>query len=298
MVEAFAVASGKGGTGKTTIARYLSRQLEQESTDVRSGVVNCLSAGTPTAVLYDLLQDAGLGRGVPLSSSRLRLREELADHDGQVIAIIDEVDQLGDPKMLCNLYEMSHVATVLVCLDRDRWLSQIDPRVHSRFGTATTVRLDRYDRAAMVDILSQRVEVGLAPNSITRAAVGAIAEESGGDARRGVTLLRLCAERAVDESREEIDVGLVEQLAPEARSALQDRYVSQLSTHHRLLYDIVEAAGEIDASTLHDHYETQAADPKTKRQRRRYLSALTEKYEVLVAEGDGAARTYRVATVE
>jgi Cdc6-like AAA superfamily ATPase len=286
--------SGPSGTGKTTLAKYISRQLEQESTDVRSGVVNCLSEGSNTAVLYNLLRSAELGQSVPLSSSQARLVNLLREYDGQVVAIIDEVDQLDDPSLLVTLYNLTNVSPVLICLDRARWLGTVDQRVHSRFGTTKAVQLDRYDRAAMLDILSQRVDVGLAPDSVTDAALTAIAKESGGDARRGVTLLRLCAEHAAGDGRDRITAELVDELVPEARSAVQHRYVSQLSTHPRLLYEIVAEAGEIDASTLYDRYEAETAESKTKRQRRRYLEALTDKYEVLVAQGNGPARTYRV----
>jgi len=51
--------TGPSGAGKTTIAKYIVRQLEQEVLGIRWGYVNVISNNSKTSVLYSLVRDAG-----------------------------------------------------------------------------------------------------------------------------------------------------------------------------------------------------------------------------------------------
>jgi Cdc6-like AAA superfamily ATPase len=112
-----------------------------------------------------------------------------------------------------------------------------------------------------------------------------------GDARLAIALLRRAAERAETEGRERFSPGLVEAVSDSATTEVHDRNVELLSTHQRLLYEVVSEAGEIAASDLHREYEEQASSPKSRSTRRRYLDSL-ERYGLIEQEGSTRDSSY------
>ncbi|MDH5020379.1 hypothetical protein [Halobacterium rubrum] len=67
--------------------------------------------------------------------------------------------------------------------------------------------------------------------------------------------------------------------------------VQELDTDKRLLYEIIQEAGEIDAGTLHSRYENQAQDPVARSARRKYLGRLGD-YDLIDTTGNGKGKRY------
>ena len=61
--------TGLSGSGKTTIAKYIVRQLEEESLGIRWGYTNCISSPSESALIYSLARDAG-GRTTSVPKGR------------------------------------------------------------------------------------------------------------------------------------------------------------------------------------------------------------------------------------
>lgn len=59
--------------------------------------------------------------------------------------------------------------------------------------------------------------------------------------------------------------------------------VDGLGTHKRLLYDIIEAAGDIGATELRETYEQRCSEPKAGCTGHRYLTSLEGKYELITS---------------
>jgi Cdc6-like AAA superfamily ATPase len=103
-------------------------------------------------------------------------------------------------------------------------------------------------------------------------------------AGRGVQMI-LCAfgVRATD----------IEGAVDEARAEIRQQTRSQLTRQQRVLLEIIEEAGEIAAGELHERYEDEVSDPRTRRQRRDYLTKL-ERYNLIESAGATRWKTYRV----
>ncbi|MGQ4556008.1 AAA family ATPase [Halobellus sp. GM3] len=92
-----ALITGPSGAGKTTLARYVSQQLETQTLGVRTGYVNCMSANTTTGAVHTLLRDARVGLDLPRdSTARSEYFERVRTTDDQLVFIVDEVDIFDD----------------------------------------------------------------------------------------------------------------------------------------------------------------------------------------------------------
>ncbi|MFD1599352.1 Cdc6/Cdc18 family protein [Halobellus rarus] len=286
--------TGPSGAGKTTLAKYVCQQLERQTLDVRIGYVNCLSANTSTGVLHTLLRDARIGRDFSRESTpRSRYFDRIRDSEYQLVFILDEVDVLDDYGSLLSLYDQPNVTLVMVCIDEDAFLSDVDMRVQSRVRAATSVRLEKYHDEEVVDIVTGRAEAGLAAGVLDEGTCGTIADLAAGDARMGIALLRRAAERAEEEGLDHLSPGLIEAVSDSATTEVHDRNVELLSTHQRLLYEIISEAGEIGSSELHREYEEQSSSPKSRSTRRRYLDSL-ERYGLIEQRGSTRDSRYEV----
>ena len=119
-----------------------------------------------------------------------------------------------------------------------------------------------------------------------------IADLAAGDAQFRIALLRRVAERADIEGRESLSPELVEEITDDAETEVYERNIQWLSTHQRILLNIVREAGEIAAGKLHEKYEEWAQNPKSKPTRWRYLQSL-EQYGLVEQIGRTRGTCYR-----
>ncbi|MCU4926932.1 orc1/cdc6 family replication initiation protein [Halobacteria archaeon AArc-dxtr1] len=288
---------GPSGSGKTTLAQFASRQLTEEAIDVRSAYHNCMSASSKTDVLHGLVDDGDLARhlqrdGVPAS----RYLDCFRDVDGHVVVILDEVDVLDDPTTLIALSELGNVTIVAITIDEDDFFasSQFNGRVKSRFSRSQKIQLRKYRQHELEDILWARVEAGLKPGVVGDGVIAHMADLAAGDAREGVILLRRAVKHVIGDERSQITVADVDAVEDSAREEKRQEHIHALGTHKRLLYDIIERAGEIGAGELRKTYEERSSNPKGDSTRGRYLAALEDKYELIESSGSTRAKVYRV----
>jgi len=286
------IITGPSGVGKTTLARHVVQQLERESFAVESGYVNCISDSTKSGALSQLLRSAGRAadlriEGTPTSVFIDRFREL----ESQFVAIIDEVDILDDPLLLLSLYEHPAVTMVLITVDEDDLLADLDSRVQSRLRGAQRLHLEKYHHAELCDILQARAEIGLGHRVVEETVIERIADVAAGDARTGIVLLRRAVQHAQESGRNWVSESDVDASREPAQREIHERNVATLSTHQRVLYEIVKEAGQIGAHELHERYEERVSTPRSQASRRRYLRGL-ERYKMIRKYGTGRGSRY------
>jgi cell division control protein 6 len=285
--------TGPSGAGKTTLADYVTKRVTTESEHVTAARVDCTTDSTPPAVLKRLIRNLNIDQAIPRpGSSTPELLSVLEEADRQLLVVLDEVDQLEDRTLLASLYKLRPVTMVLVCIDPDPLLADAHPGVQSRLRTATTVTLDRYTPSELADILLDRAAVGLQPDALSRATAEEIGAVAGGDAHYALAVLRRAADRAASMNAAAISPDIVEQVAEDACRDVRGRVVDQLSTHHRVLYEVVREEGSVAASRLHNLYEERVSAPRSRSSRRRYLAAL-EQYGLIEKTGATKGATYQ-----
>ncbi|GGN08017.1 Cdc6/Cdc18 family protein [Halarchaeum nitratireducens] len=283
---------GPSGAGKTTTARYVLRQLNHEAS-IRWGYVNCISDSGKSAVLHRLLRDAELAPDLRQDGTApSRFLNRLRQRDEQFVAVLDEVDVLADQDVLMSLYEIPNVTLVLVTLDEDDFFARLNGRLQSRLRGAVRVELRPYGHSEMVDILRSRVKAGLRPGVVHDDVLDHIADLATGDARYAIALLRRAARYVESGERRYVTLEIVDSVVGEARDAINEQRVADLSTEKRILFELVAQAGPISASDLRARYKQQRDDPVASRTRRKYLRALEEHYALIASSGQGRGKVF------
>ncbi|WP_227376754.1 Cdc6/Cdc18 family protein [Haladaptatus halobius] len=286
---------GPSGAGKTCIANYTVERLRENVLDTNTQYVNCWQEYTRFQVLYRLLE--GIGQTVDIhrrSTPKDELLDRLQRYDGpQFVVILDEVDQLEDKSVLYDLYRMRNISMILIANREEALFNQLDSRLTSRLQTCVRIPFEKYHLDELVAILESRARWGLAENAIGNEQLALIADAAAGDARIAIGILRNAARRAVQAGREAITTDIVHEAVPDGRHEVRQKTIEQLNPHQRVLYEILEANGELDPSDLYAAYRERVDEPKTNRTVRNHLAKM-EHYRLVVAEGKNRARTYRL----
>jgi len=205
---------GKTGTGKTAVTNFVGDKLLKKGVEVGKHVnfvyINCEVVDTQ----YRLLQNIANHfinewseripfTGWPTDEVYSKLRMMIEKDGGVTVIILDEVDKLKGDEALYNLSRInSHLKNAkvsIVGISNDlKFTEFLDPRVKSSLGEENLI-FPPYDAGELKDILKQRVELALKPNSIDDDVIplcAALAAQEHGDARRALDLLRMSAELA------------------------------------------------------------------------------------------------------
>jgi orc1/cdc6 family replication initiation protein len=285
---------GPPGTGKTCCAQYIVSQFCREVRDVPHEYVNCWTDSTRFAVLERLLANVGQGVDAHRQATAADvLVSRLREHDEPYVVILDEVDVLRDTDVLYDLYQLPHVALVLVANREESFLADLDPRLQSRLRTCASIRMAPYTTDQLVAILTDRVRMGFEPGTVGDEQLERIADAAAGDARLAINVLRMAARRAQEAGAERVAPAHVTAAVPEAEHDVRRKTLSKLSKHQRVLYEIVHELDGPSGAEIRERYEERVAEPKVARTRRRYLTKLCD-YDLLAKEGEGRGRTYRV----
>lgn len=285
---------GPSGTGKTCIAQYTVERLREQVVDIEHQYVNCWRDHTRYRALYRVLDGIEGTLDVHRQSTPTdELSERLRSYSGvPYVVVLDEVDQLQDTGVLYDLYSIPDCTMVLVANREADVFDDLDDRVRSRLHSARRVRFDSYGLDELVAILEARVKWGL-NGDVDREHLEQIADAAAGDARIAIGILRNAARDAERAGRETLTAALVEGAVPEARQQVRRTNLETLTDHQRTLYDIIAEHDEIDPGELYGQYRERVADPKADRTVRNYLQKMV-RYDLVVADGEKRARTYRV----
>jgi len=205
---------GKTGTGKTAVTKYVGKELLSKGEETQKKVnfiyINCEVVDTQYRLLQNIANhfiDTWDERipftGWPTDEVFAKLKQMIEKEGGVIIIILDEVDKLKGDEALYNLTrintDLKNAKVSIIGLSNDlKFTEFLDPRVKSSLGEENMI-FPPYDAGELQDILKQRVEIALRPDSIDEEVVplcSALAAQEHGDARRALDLLRMSAELA------------------------------------------------------------------------------------------------------
>ena len=266
---------GKTGTGKTAVAKYVGKELEEAGTEDRKCSViyiNCEVVDTQYRILAHLARHFKKEipmTGWPTDQVYSEFRNAMDEEKKVVVIMLDEVDKLvrkGDD----ILYNLSRVNSDLlrskvsiIGISNDlKFTEFLDPRVKSSLGEDEII-FPPYDAEQIKDILEQRASLSFSPGALQESVIplcSAFAAQEHGDARKALDLLRISGELA-ERSR---SVVVSEEHVRAARDKIeQDRVeevVKTLPTQSKLvLYSIVlleeQGVRNITTSAVYNMYK-------------------------------------------
>jgi cell division control protein 6 len=265
---------GKTGTGKTAVAKYVGKELEEAGFGIKCSVIyiNCEVVDTRYRILAHLARHFEKEipmTGWPTDQVYSEFRNALDNEKRVVVIMLDEVDKLakkGDD-VLYNLSRVNSDLLVsrvsLIGISNDlKFTEFLDPRVKSSLGEDEII-FPPYNAEQIREILEQRSGLAFRPRVLQEDVIplcSAFAAQEHGDARRALDLLRISGELA-ERSR---SVVVTEDHVRSAREKIeQDRVeevVKTLPTQSKLvLYSILlleqQGTRNITTSAVYNMYK-------------------------------------------
>jgi len=291
---------GKTGTGKTVVARYVVRKLEEKSSQLKMGTtflyVNTRLASTQYRTLVELGSQLGISlpfTGLSLSEAMSRIFEKMKRDGASAVIILDEIDYMVKQYDDNILYEFTRSNNELldnnfisiVGISNDlKFKEYLDPRVLSSLSEEEMV-FPPYTVEELEAILMDRVNAAFRPGAVSDSAAklcASLAASEHGDARRAVDLLRVAGELA---EREGSDTVTTDHITRASKSIEHDRtyeVVRSLPLHGKLvLAAVLMAPEDVNTGRLYSNYGSAArrlgVEPLTQRR----VSGILNELDVL-----------------
>tara|TARA_B100002003_G_scaffold804_1_gene724 strand:- start:1628 stop:2824 length:1197 start_codon:yes stop_codon:yes gene_type:complete len=211
---------GKTGTGKTVVARYVTKKLLERADSIKLTIAysNTRISNTEYRILLDLANSINLDipfTGLSIGEVFKRLSTHISQKKIFVVFILDEIDyfikKYGD-NLLYDLTRSNEnlnpgFLSVIGISNDLNFKEYLNPRVLSSLSEEEIV-FPPYSAAEIKSILEQRTNVAFEQESISQGAINlcsALAGSEHGDARRAVDLLRIAAEVAEREGANRLE---------------------------------------------------------------------------------------------
>ncbi|MHA1267952.1 MAG: Cdc6/Cdc18 family protein [Candidatus Helarchaeota archaeon] len=253
---------GQPGTGKTLTAKFILRKLEREAY-VSGGYVNCWENNSYYSVLDKLVRELRILGAEKLNTSYKLERLELFLGNKPFVIVLDEIDQ---PKakernsIIYNLCNIGNVGLVCVCNSRSV-LYSMDERIRSRLN-AKQIEFNPYTEDDLTYILERRAELALHPDSWSKKTLTRIASLAEGDARVAIQTLKNAAYNAENDLSQKIKEKHIREGYNSAKDIKKTYLLNKLTTHHRMLYDLVKERKSIHSGQLWKIYLEKCASLK------------------------------------
>lgn len=245
---------GRPGVGKTLTAKFILRKIEQEG-GVNGIYVNCWEHNSYYSVLDKLVRDLRILGAEKLNTSYKLERLELFLGRMSFVLVLDEIDQPKKHERESIIYNLCDLVSVgLICICNSRTvLYSMDERIRSRLN-AKQIEFKPYSEDDLVYILRIRAELALSHNAWNEKTLQRIAELADGDARVAIQTLKTAAYSAENDLRGKIQEKDIKKGFSSAKDLKKTYLLNKLTSHHRLLYDLVKEKRTIHSGKLWKAY--------------------------------------------
>lgn len=280
------------------MARYVLEELKKQ-VSVYGCYINCWSYSTRFNILYTLLQEMGEilsvhRKGTPVDELLAILERKVAKKTA--VIILDEIDQLEDDRVLYDLVQHANVCLLLIG-NHETVIGDLDDRVQSRLMGADRIDFPSYGIDELADILWDRAEWGMLPETVTHNQVRRVAALAKGDARIALATLRSLAEDAERKDLTKIPEGAIGMAYEWFTKQEQREALERLNDHQKLLLAIIAEKKTVKPDELYMLFKQQSQEQQldviNERTIRKYLERLI-RYKAISATGEGRWRVYCV----
>lgn len=286
--------SGPTGVGKTTVAHFVLRELEEFSDRVKSFYLNCFEFNSRHAVLSGIANFLGVPsprRGIATDEIYRSLLEGLRKSVFSPVIVLDEVDQLflnsDGQKLLYDLlrvveFEKNVLGLVLISNSSSLMLS-LDERIRSSLAVEKIV-FEPYSVLHLKEILTERADAAFLPKAFDFQAIAFIAAKCarlGGDCRIGVSALLKAGRLAEKQNSSSVLLSHAKEAfkSVEGFSALKG--LKYLSEHETFLVSLLCKKQELTSGQIFENFSDSFPKKLSQRRVRDLLNELEKKGIVL-----------------
>lgn len=261
---------GPSGTGKTSCARFVLRELSEYSQSALPIYLNCWEYSTRHAVLHAVLEGIGMMapmRGLSTNEIMDKIVEGLRQSQKVPIVVLDEVDRLfaASSEEQQVLYDLGRLPEnsglqigILGITNNPEIMLSADARTRSSLGQSR-VEFRKYSPHELKGILQERAKAGYNPESLSAEVIplcAAISAKSGGDARVAISILW--------QSGREAERNGAKKVLPEHVKSISEKCITDAKTlgvrkeeelaesERRIIKAIAGEGGEIESGLLYE----------------------------------------------
>lgn len=287
---------GGSGVGKTSLIKWIFTEFEKFTSKAKCIYVNCWKRPTTHSVLNEVLTTLGIFTNLRESTTRQleSLENYVKKYGKKLIIALDEIDQMQEKEIL---YSLTRNEYGLILISNNEFaLVDLDSRIRSSLNLKS-IEFPSYKVDELVDILKDRAEFAFIPRAIEEKYLRIIANESRGDARVSIDILRNAALNAENDDSSKISITHVKKAYTETISSKKKMILEKLNEDQKILYKIIEQSKNVSSADLYKKYLEERKKAKkdaiTERTFRKYMNALT-KQNLIKAEGDVRWRRYEI----
>jgi cell division control protein 6 len=302
---------GRTGTGKTSCAKYVFKQMQEYSARAKAVYINCWEKTTRQSILSELCESVGEAmprRGLASDELFARIVQAVKHENIALIVALDEIDRLLVRREERILYDLlrgeenygARFGVVGITNNYEACL-KVDDRIRSSF-MSKQVLFKPYSPIELKKILEDRIKIAFAPNSCPPTIVSLCAAhgaKAGGDARIALETLWMAARNAENRGGHAITEADVKKAAHEKSVMRLKQALDSLSGIERLvLEEVKRAGGEIRSGELYGKLSKKTNE--TERNIRNALSSLEGKglLELELMTPKEGGRTRRISLTE
>jgi cell division control protein 6 len=292
---------GPPGTGKTLVSKFILKKIEKEAY-VKGIYINCWEYNSYYSVLDFLVRELRILGAEKLNTSFKLERFRQYMGDKPFLIVLDEIDHIKESERNSIIYNLCNTGNIgLICISNSRdALCEVDDRIKSRLN-AKQVEFEPYTGMELLGILSQRTQFALRLDSCKENALRIIAHYSEGDARTAIQVLKNASFFAEKELRKTVELKDIKAGYSSTKGLEKARFLDKLSSHHRLLYELVKKRKEINSGELWKIYLSECR--RTKKQPialRTYSEYMNRLIEVGLVQWDralvrGKVRVFKIS---
>ncbi len=253
-----AVIKGPVGSGKTAIAKKFCMSLKKISYKKGKNIeyvhINCRKRSTDAMVILGILNhfDSRFpDRGFSVEEMLQVLKKQLRRRDAQLLVVLDEVDALleKDSDLIYKLTRFSDESSIdktpvsLILISQKDVLSKLDSSSLSTFKRNNVLKLDKYTRDELYDIVNQRIDLAFHRGVVQDDCADLIADISSewGDARFAIELLWKAGIAADHNHDDNVTPEYVRAAKADTYSVVTETKLKNLKRHELLtLYSIAK----------------------------------------------------------
>lgn len=270
---------GKPGTGKTAVVKYVIDNFIKKASKMKMNIhvpfINTKFANTAYKVLFEIAEDMQINKagkeyqvyftGLSLGEATDRILEYIKQQQLHVILVLDEIDSLVDKNGDDILYNFTRAneriteggfISLIGISNSLTFKDKLDPRVRSSLSEEELI-FNPYKINQLQKILSERIVIAFYENTVTDGAINlcaAMAGKENGDARKAIDLLRVAAEIAELNNKDQVTEDDIRSAQYKIEKDTNNEIIKNSTTHTKIIILAILKSKQGNTGDVYDIY--------------------------------------------